>query len=97
VSFDSEIEEFAEFEPMAEVEPMLGIVDPGEVDFEDLEADKPRKKQRLEGNNSDTSDPSGDFEIIDLTEDDEEDLYEAEDPCLLLEIRSCNTLIQEAL
>jgi hypothetical protein len=42
--------------------------------------DRPRKKLR---NESDTSDVSWDFKIVDLTKDyeaDEEDLYEREDP-----------------
>jgi hypothetical protein len=53
------------------------------VKFEDPVANKPGKKQRLEGNNNDTNDASGNFEIIDLTEDsegDEEDFYTGEDP-----------------
>jgi hypothetical protein len=57
------------------------------VDFEDPEADKPRKKPRLEGHDSDTSDASGDYEIVDLiedTEDDEEDLCVEKDPYLFI-------------
>jgi hypothetical protein len=76
VSFDSEVEEFLEFEPVVEVEPLMDIVGPGEVDFEDPETDRPRKKQGLEVHDSDTSKASGDYEIVDPTgdsEDDEED------------------------
>jgi hypothetical protein len=65
----------------------LDIVGPGEVDFEDPKAVKPRKKQRIEGHNSDISDVSGDYEIVDLTgdsEDDKEDFYVGEDPFLFI-------------
>jgi hypothetical protein len=87
VSSNSEVEEFVEFEPVMEVEPALDIVRSGEVNFEDPEADKPRKKQRIEGYNSDTSDASRDFEIMDLTEDFEdikEDLNEGKDPYMFI-------------
>jgi hypothetical protein len=87
VSSDSEVEEFLEFELAMEDEPVLDIVGQGEVDFEDSEIDKPRKKQRLEGQNSDPNDVFGDFEIVNLTrdsEDDEEDLYAGEDPYLFI-------------
>jgi hypothetical protein len=79
VSSNSDAEEFLELEPVIKVELGLDIFGLGKVEFEDPETDKLKKKQRLEGYNSDTSDASGDFEIIDLiedTEDDEEDLYD---------------------
>jgi hypothetical protein len=41
VSFDSEDEGFLEFEPDMEVEPVMDLVGPSEVDFEDLEATRP--------------------------------------------------------
>jgi hypothetical protein len=44
VSSDSEVKELKEFEPVMEAKPMLDNVGLGEVDFEDLEADRPRKK-----------------------------------------------------
>jgi hypothetical protein len=84
---DSEVEKFVEFKPVMEVEPLLDFVGPGEVDFEDLEAEKPKKKQMIEDYNSDTSDASGDFEIVDLigeSEYDEEDFYDGEDPYLFI-------------
>jgi hypothetical protein len=62
---------------------MLWIVGSGEVDFEDPEADRPRKKLRADGYDSDTSDAFADYEIVDLakdTEDEEENLYAGEDP-----------------
>jgi hypothetical protein len=43
--------------------------------------------QRIEGYNSDTNDASGDFEIVDLTEDpeeEEEDIYKGENPHLFI-------------
>jgi hypothetical protein len=55
--------------------------------FEDPEADKPRKKQRIDGHDSDTSDAFGDYEIVELngdSEDDEEDFYTGEDPYLFI-------------
>jgi hypothetical protein len=49
------------------------LVGLGEVEFEDPDANKPRKKQRLDGYNSDTSDASRDFELIYLSEDSEDE------------------------
>jgi hypothetical protein len=82
-SSDSNVEEFLEFELVEEVEPMMDLDGPGEVDFEDPEADKPRKKQRIDGHDSDNSDAFGDYEITEFasdSEDNEEDLYAGEDP-----------------
>jgi hypothetical protein len=87
VSSDSDVEEFLEFELVTEVEPVMDLVRPSEVDFKDPEADKPRKKQRIEGNDSDTSDAFGNYEIVDLTgnsEDEEEDLYAGKDPYMFI-------------
>jgi hypothetical protein len=86
VSSESEDEGFLEFEPEMEVELLVDLVRPGEVDFEDIKVDRPRKKQRGDSYESDTSDASGDFEIADLTEDTEveEDLYAGEDPYLFI-------------
>jgi hypothetical protein len=59
----------------------------GESAYEGPEANKLRKKQRIDGYNNDTSDASGDFSIVDLiddSEEDEEDLYEGEDPYLFI-------------
>jgi hypothetical protein len=83
VSSDSEIDDFMEFEHKLEVEPVIKNEGPGELESEDPEVDKPRKKLRIEGYNNDTSDASGNFEIMDLNEDfedEEADLYEGEDP-----------------
>jgi hypothetical protein len=66
---------------------VMDIVGPDEVDFENPEAYKPRKKWRIEGDNSDISDAFGDSEIIDLIEDiddDEKDLCVGEDPYLFI-------------
>jgi hypothetical protein len=38
------LKNFLEFEPVVEVEPVMDHFRPGEMDFEDPEADKPRKK-----------------------------------------------------
>jgi hypothetical protein len=57
----------------------------GELEFEEPEANRPRKKMRIENFNSDTSNASGDFEIIDLIKDsekEEENPYKGEDPYL---------------
>jgi hypothetical protein len=62
VSADDEVEEFLEFKLVVEVEPVIDLVGLGEVDFEDLETDKSRKKPRLEGYNNDTSYASSDYE-----------------------------------
>jgi hypothetical protein len=87
VSSDSEDEGFLEFKPNIEVEPLVDLVGPGEVDYEEPEADRPRKKPRGDGHDNDTSDASGNFEIVDLaedTEDEEEELYAGEDPYLFI-------------
>jgi hypothetical protein len=44
VLFESEDKEFLEFESEMEVKPGVDLVGPGEVDFEDPEADRPSKK-----------------------------------------------------
>jgi hypothetical protein len=82
VSFESEGETFLEFEPEPEEE---DSDEQGKIDFEDPAADRPRKKLKIDGYNSDTSDASGDYEIVDLVEDiedEEEDFYDRGDPCM---------------
>jgi hypothetical protein len=75
VSSESKNVAFLEFEP----ELVEGDLDgPGEIDFEDPEVDRPRKKLKIDGYDSNTSDASGDYEIVDLVEDiedGEEDFY----------------------
>jgi hypothetical protein len=41
---DSDIEALVEFEPMIEGESLMDIIGPWKVEFEDFEADKPRRK-----------------------------------------------------
>jgi hypothetical protein len=79
-SSESESEVFLEFEPEPEKEVLDEL---GEIDFEDPEADRPRKKLKIDGYDSDTSDASGDYEIVDPIkdiEDKEENFYVGEDP-----------------
>jgi hypothetical protein len=88
VSSESEDEGFLEFKLEIEVELVVDLVGSGEVDFEDHEADRPKKKQRGDGHNSDISDAFGDFEIVDLIKDteDEKDLYAGEDSYLFIKV-----------
>jgi hypothetical protein len=84
VSSDSKDEGFLEFDPNIDVEPEIDLVGPGELDFEDPEADRRRKKTRAKSHDSDTSDASNDYEIVDPAEDKEKNLYAREDPYLFI-------------
>jgi hypothetical protein len=87
VSSDSKDEGFLEFELDMVAELVMDLVGSGEVNFVDPEADRPRKKPRVDGHDNDTSDAYGDYEIVYLiedTEDEEDDLSAGEDPYLFI-------------
>jgi hypothetical protein len=74
VSSKNEDEVFLEFE----LKPKEDLVRSGDIDFEDPEVDRPKKKRRTDNYDSNTSGASGDYEIVDPAKDTKN---EEKDPC----------------